>query len=86
MSDGAVPKITDFFALLSLQGGEVPAFSQLQCLLALNDLTVTWPILPLGHSPQFPSSKCRYSRHSEHFQRLTPWAERIRTDQDSATG
>jgi hypothetical protein len=60
MSDGAVPKITDFFALLSLQGGEVPVFSQLQCLLVLNDLTVTWPIFYLGHSLNSPHQKCRY--------------------------
>jgi len=70
MTDGALRRITDFFARLSLQRSEVPAFSQLQSLLALKDLTVTWPILRLGHSLNFPREKCRYSVHRELFQLL----------------
>jgi len=41
MSGGTVRNITDFFERLSFQRGEIPAFSQPRCLLALNDLTVT---------------------------------------------
>jgi len=71
MSDRIVPEIADFFARLLFQKGEVPVFSQLQCLLALNDLTVSGLFLHLGHSLNFPHQKCRYSINRELFELLS---------------
>jgi hypothetical protein len=75
-SDGAAQKIIGFVARFSLQRGEVPVFSQLQYLLALDDFTVTGPILRFGHSLNLPHQKCRYSVNREPSSSSGFWAMR----------
>jgi hypothetical protein len=76
MSDGAVPRMSDFSERLSCQWGEGPVFSQLQRRLALNDFTVTGPILRFGNSLNFPHQKCRYSVNREPSSSSGFWAMR----------